>query len=243
MEINVLWLYHDLMDLYGDRGNIQTLKVRCEKRGIQFNLETCGMHESKDFETFDLIFMGGGADKEQKVLSQDLLEKKVGLKKALDKNTFFLLICGGYQLFGDYYEDALSNKIEGLNFLNHYTIARTDKKRCVGNVIVDANLDGEMIRVCGFENHGGQTHNVETPFAKVVKGHGNQYQSEFEGVYNGQILGTYLHGPLLPKNAQLADFIIKKALKRNYGEVALEALDDQLEDCASNVIINRLLKG
>lgn len=241
MELKLLWLYHDVMDLYGDRGNIQTLKHRCMIRGIEFSVDTCGIDEEKEYEEYDLIFMGGGADKEQKVLSLDLLKKKEGLKKALDSGSFFLLICGGYQLFGKYYEDSEQNKIEGLNFLNHYTIAPTNKKRCVGNVIVDANLDGEVIRLCGFENHGGQTENVDYPLGKVVFGHGNQYKSEFEGVYTGQILGTYLHGPLLPKNAKLADFIIRKSLMKRYGQIQLQPLDDQFEDNALNTMIHRLL--
>lgn len=242
MELKLLWLYHDVMDLYGDRGNIQTLKHRCLQRGIECSVDTCGIDEEKKYDEYDLIFMGGGADKEQKVLSLDLLKKKEGLQKALDSGTFFLLICGGYQLFGEYYEDSNQNKIEGLKFLNHYTIARTDKKRCVGNIIVDANLDGEIIQICGFENHGGQTENVSSPLGKVIFGHGNQYKSEFEGVYTGQILGTYLHGPLLPRNAKLADFIIRKSLNKRYSHIELLPLDDTLENGALNMMINRLLE-
>lgn len=243
MELRLLWLYHDVMDLYGDRGNIQTLKHRCNKRGISFLMDTCGIGEEKNFDDYDIIFMGGGADKEQKVLSEDLISKKEGIKKALDSGTLFVLICGGYQLFGQYYEDSDQNKIEGLKLLNHYTIARTDKKRCVGNIIVDAQLDGEIIRICGFENHGGQTENVDMPLGRVVFGHGNQYKSEFEGVYTGQILGTYLHGPLLPKNAKLSDFIIKKSLSRRYGNVDLIPLDDTIENGAFNTMIQNLLEA
>lgn len=152
-----------------------------------------------------------------------------------------MLICGGYQLFGKYYTDANNDKIEGLGIFDYYTQAPLNKKRCVGNIIVDANLDNEIIRICGFENHGGQTKNVTTVLGNVVKGHGNEYQSKFEGFYNGTVLGTYIHGPLLPKNSKLADFIIKKALSRNYGEVVLHPLDDTFEEGARNTIYKRLL--
>lgn len=241
MELNVLWMYHDVMDLYGDRGNIQTLKYRCEKRGIDYRLDTCGISEEKDYTSYDLIFIGGGADKEQKILSQDLLEKKVGLKKAFDAGVFFLLICGGYQLFGEYYLDSEGNKIPGLGFYPHYTVARTDKKRCVGNIVIDAYLDDEVIQVFGFENHGGQTHGIEKPLGKVIVGHGNQYESKWEGIYDDTVLGTYIHGPLLPRNAKLADFIIKKILVKKYGEdVSIKELDNQFEDAAINTLIKKL---
>lgn len=240
MELNILWLYHDVMDLYGDRGNIQTLKYRCEKRNIRFNLETCGLNEQTDYAKFDLIFMGGGADKEQKILANDLLTKKDGLQLALQQGTIFLLICGGYQLFGQYYTDANGNKIPGLGFYDYYTTAPTNKKRCVGNILIHANLDNEKIAICGFENHGGQTENVKTPLGEVIIGHGNKYQHQFEGFYNGQVIGTYIHGPLLPKNAKLSDFIIKKALTRRYQQVILQPLDDTFENNAFKVITERM---
>lgn len=242
MELKLLWLYHDVMDLYGDRGNIQTLKYRCIHRGIDIKVDTCGINETKDFAYYDLIFMGGGADREQKILSQDLLTKKSEILKALEANSIFLLICGGYQLFGKYYTDANGDEIPGLGIYDYYTVAPLSKHRCVGNVIVDANLDGECIRICGFENHGGQTQGVHSPLGNVVKGHGNTYQSAYEGFYDGKVLGTYVHGPLLPKNAKLADFLIKKALFRKYGNVTLIALDDEIEDKAVNVIVERCLK-
>lgn len=240
MELNVLWMYHDVMDLYGDRGNIQTLKYRCEKRDITYNLDTCGIGEERDFSSYDLIFIGGGADKEQKILSNDLLQKKEALQKALDNGVFFLLICGGYQLFGDYYLDSENNQIKGLGFYPHYTLARQDKKRCVGNIAIEAYLDNQKIEVFGFENHGGQTHGVEKPLGKVLSGHGNQYQSSWEGLYDDNVLGTYIHGPLLPRNAQLADFIIKKILVKKYGELELIALDNHLEKAAIQTLKQKM---
>ncbi len=240
MNLKICWLYHDLMDLYGDKGNIQVLKTRAEKRGIEVVVDTCSLHEEKDLSEYDLLFIGGGADREQKLLVEDLLKRKEALRKAMDGNTFILLICGGYQLFGKYYLDADGEKIEGLGFFDYYTEAASRSERCIGNIAIEAELDGEKIVVVGFENHGGKTMHVQTPFGKVLKGHGNEHQSAFEGFYNGHVLGTYMHGPLLPKNPQVADFILRKALAKRYGEVKLEVLNDMLEMKAREVILKRL---
>ena len=158
MELRVLHLYHDIMDLYGDKGNMMSLKYRCEKRGIDFIHDTCTLGEEKDYSHYDLIFMGGGPDKEQMILSKDLLKRKEGLKKAIDDGVFFLLICGGYQLFGQYYIGADNQKIQGLSFFDYKTEKSTTNDRCIGNVYLDINLDGESFDVLGFENHGGQTY-------------------------------------------------------------------------------------
>ncbi len=240
MNLKICWLYHDLMDLYGDKGNIQVLKTRAEKRGIEVVVDTCSLHEEKDLSGYDLLFIGGGADREQKLLVDDLLKRKEALRKAMDGNTFILLICGGYQLFGKYYLDADGEKIEGLGFFDYYTEAASRSERCIGNIAIEAELDGEKIVVVGFENHGGKTMHVQTPFGKVLKGHGNEHQSAYEGFYNGHVLGTYMHGPLLPKNPQVADFILRKALAKRYGEVKLEVLNDMLEMKAREVILKRL---
>ncbi len=237
MELRIVWMYHDIMDLYGDTGNIQVLKQRCLARDISVVVDTCGINEDCDLANYDLIFIGGGADKEQGLLYEDLLRRKHNIQKAIDENTFILLICGGYQLFGKYYLDAEGNRIEGLKFFDYYTVASTNKERCLGNVVID--FDG--LKVVGFENHGGQTYDVSKPFGKVLVGHGNSYQSAYEGYYDGQVLGTYLHGPLLPKNSELADLIIKKSLSKRYKQVDLVPLDDSLELAAKNCIIERYL--
>ena len=134
----------------------------------------------------------------------------------MDEHTFVLLICGGYQLFGQYYIAADGSKIEGLKFYDYYTDTGKEGKRCIGNIILEADLDGLKTKIIGFENHGGQTENVKSPLGKVLKGYGNSFDAGHEGFYDGKILGTYLHGPLLPKNPQVADFVITKAIqKRN----------------------------
>ncbi|MEG0077956.1 MAG: glutamine amidotransferase [Erysipelotrichaceae bacterium] len=240
MECRLIWMYHDVMDLYGDRGNIQVLKVRGQKRGINMVIDTCGINEHKDLSTYDIIFIGGGADREQGLLYQDLLARKDNIKKAIDQGTFVLLICGGYQFFGKYYIDGDGNQMEGLAFFDYVTKAPSGGKRCIGNIAIEANLDGEIIRVVGFENHGGQTIDVKTPFGKVLKGHGNTFDGEFEGFYNGHVLGTYMHGPLLPKNPQIADLILRKGLSKRYGDIKLDKLDDAIETKARNVMMSRL---
>lgn len=240
MILKVLWMYHDVMDLYGDKGNIQVLIKRCEARGIEICVDTCAMQETKQLSDYDILFIGGGADKEQSLLYEDLLSRKQDIIDAIAKQTFVLLICGGYQFFGKHYIDNQGNRIEGLGLFDYYSESDPNVGRCIGNIAIEADLDGELVRVVGFENHGGQTRNVTTPFGKVLAGHGNEYQSNYEGFYNGSVLGTYMHGPLLPKNPEVADFIIRKGLHARYGDVTLQPLDDFLECKAKEVMLTRL---
>lgn len=241
MKLHICWMYHDLMDLYGDRGNIQVLKIRCQKRGIECIVDTCTLHEEKDLSQYDLIFIGGGADREQSLLVNDLLSRKENLQQAMEENTFILLICGGYQLFGKYYLDGDGHQMEGLNFFDYYTETASRDVRCIGNIVLEVELDGEKFTAVGFENHGGQTKNVTFPLGKVLSGQGNSFGCGYEGFYHENVLGTYMHGPLLPKNPKLADFVIKKALSKRYGEVVLEKLDDLLENQAREVMEKRIL--
>ena len=239
MKLNVLWMYHDVMDLYGDKGNIRVFEKRCADRGIELVIDTCGMNEEKDLSSYDILFIGGGADKEQSYICKDLIPRKQAILDAIEKGTFILLICGGYQFFGKYYIDSNKNKIEGLGIFDYYTESN-EKGRCTGNIAIEADLDGEKVTIVGFENHGGQSKNVTTPLGKVLVGHGNTYKSSHEGFYNGQVLGTYMHGPLFPKNPEICDFVIKKGLERNYGKVTLTALDDTLELKAKEVMLKKL---
>ena len=240
MNLKILWMYHDLMDLYGDKGNAEVLRRRAEKRGIEVQLDTCTIGEEKNIDEYDLFFLGGGADKEQNLIFADLLQRKQSIQIAMDHKTAFLLICGGYQLFGQYYKDQDGNVIEGLKFFDYYTVAGNRDERCIGNIVVETTMDGKTFKAVGFENHGGQTKNVSTPFAKVLSGHGNEMHSGYEGFMNEQVLATYMHGPLLPKNPDIADAILKRALKKRYSEVTLEPLDDTIEYQAQNVMLERL---
>ena len=243
MELNVCWMYHDIMDLYGDKGNMMVLQKRCEARGISITIDTLSIGDQRDLRAYDLLFLGGGADKEQMMLIDDLLSRRENIREAMEQGTFVLLICGGYQLFGQYYISADNEKIEGLKFFDYYTTTGSNGTRCIGNIAIRCNLDGHEITAVGFENHGGQTCNVATPLGKVISGYGNSFDSGYEGFYNGSVLGTYMHGPLFPKNPEIVDFVIYKSLKKNHPDVQLEdliQLDDTLEQKAKEAMLKRL---
>ena len=154
-EIKILYLYPDLLELYGDYGNIQVLKYRIEKRGLKCIIDRYSINEEKpDFSSYDIIFAGGGADNEQSILSKDLIKYKDVIKKAVNEGVFFLLICGAYQLFGKYYKGVEGNIIPGLEVFDYYTESISDRtKRCIGNIVIDVNLNGFETKVIGFENH------------------------------------------------------------------------------------------
>lgn len=241
MKLKLLHLYHDIMDLYGDKGNIKTLEYRCKMRNIEFEYDTCSIGQSKDFCSYNLIFMGGGADKEQLILADDLKNKKEALKKAFENNTFFLLICGGYQLFGQYYIRADGKKIDGLGFFPYRSEKSKNNDRCIGNIYLDVKLDNKNIKVLGFENHGGQTYDVgEDYFGKLIFGNGNHYDDKYEGYFKDNVIATYMHGPLLPKNPDLSDYIIKKSLLKDYKDVKLSQLDDSFENMARQELLDNL---
>lgn len=243
--MRVAWMYHDIMDLYGDTGNMMVLRKRCEDRGIEFVLDTIGIGQEADLSTYSLIFLGGGADKEQMSIIPDLLSRKENIRQAMASGTFVLLICGGYQLFGRYYEAADHSKIPGLGFYDYHTDTGREGARCIGNVVIEANLDGLETKIVGFENHGGQTVNVDEPLGKVIKGCGNSFDAGYEGFYDGRILGTYLHGPLLPKNPEVADFVIARSLQKDdpdFKYTDLKKLDDVWENKAREAILSKLEK-
>ena len=236
-------MYHDIMDLYGDKGNMMVLKARCEQRGIDVCIDTLTIGEEKDLTTYDLLFLGGGADKEQMMLIDDLLKRKDNIQQAMQQGTFVLLICGGYQLFGQYYINADNEKIEGLKFFDYYTDTGDNGTRCIGNIAIRCKLDDQEFIAVGFENHGGQTKQVSSPLGEVLCGFGNSFEGKREGFYNGQVLATYMHGPLLPKNPEIADFVIYKSLKKQHPEItydALQPLDDTLEKKAKAHMLKRL---
>lgn len=242
-KIRVCWMYHNIMDLYGDKGNMMVLHHRCEQRNILCQIDTMEIGDDVDLTSYDLLFLGGGADKEQILLMDDLLKRKQEIAKAMEQGTFVVLICGGYQLFGQYYIAADGTKIEGLKFFDYYTEASKDLQRCIGNIAISSNLDDLETIIVGFENHGGQTRNVNQPLGSVLSGYGNNMEDRMEGFYNGQVLGTYMHGPLFPKNPDVADFVIYKCLHKqdpSFHLHDLTLLDDELEKKARDVILHRL---
>ena len=240
MELKILWMYHDLMDLYGDKGNIETLRYRASKRGINVVVDTCTLQEKRNIEEYDIFFLGGGADKEQTLIYKDLLARKESILKAKESGTACLLICGGYQLFGQYYLDQDGQKIDGLGIYDYYTESSDRDHRCIGNIVVKTNIHDKEVTVVGFENHGGQTKAVSNPFGKVLVGHGNTYKGEYEGYMDAQTIATYMHGPLLPKNPAIADEVILRGLNRRYTVEHLEALQDTLENAAHDAMLKRL---
>ncbi len=244
-EIKILYLYPDMLELYGDYGNIQVLRYRLEKRGFQCIIDKYSIgDEMPDFKNYDIIFAGGGADNEQSILSEDLIKYKDELKEAEDEGVFFLLICGAYQLFGKYYKGVEGNIIPGLEIFPYYTEAIADrKKRCIGNIVLDVTLNGKETKVIGFENHGGQTYNITTPFGKVLFGNGNKFGDTQEGFFKTNVIATYLHGPLLSKNPELTDYIIKYCLDRKYDEnITLEPLNDEFENLCRKQLLDRFLQ-
>lgn len=245
-ELKILYLYPDMLELYGDFGNIQVLKYRLEKRGFKAIIDTYSIgFSAPDFNSYDLVFAGGGADNEQSILSKDLIKYKENIRQAIDNGVFFLLICGAYQLFGKYYKGVEGNIIPGLEIFDYYTEAINDrKKRCIGNIVIDVSLNGKNTKVIGFENHGGQTFDISSPFGKVLFGNGNKFSDEFEGYFRENVIATYLHGPLLSKNPELTDYIIKYCLDRKYKEeIVLDDLDDNFENLCRKQLLDRFLNS
>lgn len=224
------------MNLYGDRGNVNVLKRRCEWRNIKLIVRDITDLDHPNLSDADLIYLGGAGDREQHLISQ-LFGKNLSnnMKEALEDGAACLAICGGYQLLGDYYETIDGTKINGINMFDYYTKAHS--KRLVGDVLVDSEEFGTII---GFENHSGQTFHQGLPLGKVKKGYGNNIEDQTEGYRKGHFIGTYLHGPLLPKNPTLADQLIKWGMERKYGEKTLLPLAQENEEDARNQAITRI---
>lgn len=227
-ELRVCALYPDLMNIYADRGNLLVLERRCRWRGIGFEVQASGLGEVLDPDGADLYYMGGGQDRDQQLCALDLAEvKRDALHEAAARGAVILGVCGGYQLLGHSYQ--LGDQIlPGIGLVDLVTV-RSDGPRLIGNVAIEVELDPDVRRVlAGFENHGGRTNlgPDETPLGRVLKGHGNNGVDGHEGVRRGNVIGTYLHGPLLPKNVWFADWLIETALSL---KDPLGPLDDSLE--------------
>lgn len=230
LTLNLAYLYPKLLNIYGDRGNILTLIYRCKVRGINLNVTTISINEDIDYERFDIYFIGGGQDQQQALVSSDLQNKKKSLNKAIESNSVFLTVCGGYQLLGKYYRTYDGKELQGIEALDLYTVG--GDKRMIGNVLCKELGSNETI--VGFENHSGKTFlgSLLSPFAKVLRGNGNNGEDGFEGVRYKNVFGTYLHGSLLPKNTHLADKLIRLALERKGLKMPEIKLDDSLENQA-----------
>lgn len=246
-QLNIGWLYPDLMNTYGDRGNIIVFKKRCEWRNIEVEvLELNVGFDVEDLKKCDLLFMGGAQDRQQQIVSDDLNKKSKILKNVIEQGTPGLYICGAYQFLGKYYKEPNGNIIKGLGIFDLYTESKENQPRLIGNIAIEPLIPDTRYQIpvlIGFENHGGKTYlgkNIEALGTARV-GFGNNGEDKTEGAIYKESIGTYLHGPVLPKNPLLADSIIEKALERKYKKIInLEKLDDFYEQKARVSIAKRL---
>jgi lipid II isoglutaminyl synthase (glutamine-hydrolysing) len=232
--LRLLALYPEQMNIYADRGNILFLRRRCEWRGIGFEYAAAGPGEGFDPGAHDLLYLGGGQDRDQVAVAADMVaSKREAIAGAVDDGAALLAVCGGYQLLGHSYQLG-DERLSGLGVVDLETV-REPGPRLIGNVAIEVDLgDGSRV-LAGFENHGGRTYlgPEAEPLGRVLQGHGNNGKDGLEGVRRANLIGTYLHGPLLPKNAWLADRLIARALERRYGERPdLEPLEDEFEHAA-----------
>ncbi len=233
MTLRVTWVYPELLSIYADRGNVLVLERRAAWRGLDLVVEPLRLGDDVDPARADLILLGGGQDRDQLLVAGELVRQAPRLREALDDGAAVLAVCGGYQLLGHVYRGHLGRDMPGTGLVDLETVAGPD--RIIGNVLVDAELDGEVRRVVGFENHAGRTTlgpGVE-PLGLVVAGGGNNGTDGLEGCRSGRVIGTYVHGPLLPKNPRIADLLLGWALERHGRSAPLEPLDDGLERLAA----------
>lgn len=239
MKITIGHLYPDLLNLYGDRGNIQCLMKRCQWRGIEAQTIPFELDDKIDFSKLDIVLLGGGSDREQMLVCKKLREIRGAFREYVESDGVVIAICGGYQLLGNYYQTD-QGIIEGLELVDMYT--EQGEGRLISNIVLKSDLF-EM-PVVGFENHGGRTMIKDNrPLGKVLYGSGNDGKSGYEGIVYKNMIGTYLHGPLLPKNPQLADWLIQHALEKKYGQkTELSPLDDIQEKEANAYVYHRFVK-
>lgn len=236
MKLTIGHLYPDLLNLYGDRGNIRSFVNRLQWRGIDSEVVQVLSEETPYFQNFDIVLLGGGSDREQELVCRYLLEHKHEFHRFVEDGGVVLAVCGGYQLLGQYYKTD-KKTIEGLGILDIRTT--WEPTRLIRNIILHSPLFERP--VVGFENHGGRTDiGNHTPFGKVFYGLGNTGKSGYEGVVYKNVIATYLHGPLLPKNPHVCDYLLTKALERKYHRsIDLSPLDDTLERMANDYIVQR----
>ena len=248
MTIRIAWLYYDILNIYGDRGNILAFIYRCKQRGIKTILDRISIGNQLKKGYYDFIFGGGGQDRQQLLAADDLCQKKTTLQEYAVQDTPMLMICGSYQLFGHYFLTYDQKKITGISIFDCFTVA--SKIRKIGNVVIRLNPNLSIYQsnnltisdmLVGFENHSGNTflnkklkiknNKIQTyPLGIAIKGSGNNGQDKTEGAVYRNVIGTYLHGSILPKNPHLADWLITKSLEHHYHQsIRLEPLDDKIE--------------
>lgn len=249
MKLTIGYLYGDLMNIYGDTGNITALEKRAQWRGMEVEVKIKDLKSKIKKGECDLYFFGGGQDQAQEEVARDLESSGKGelIKQEVRRGVPLLAICGGYQLLGEYYKPSEGPKLKGVGIFSAYTVAGSE--RMIGNIVIQIkNLElimkneGNSELLAGFENHSGKTYLKKgaQPLGKVVKGFGNNGEDQTEGCIFKNAIGCYMHGSLLPKNPQLADWLLSKALEVKYGKkIELEQLDDELEIKAHNAAISK----
>jgi CobQ-like glutamine amidotransferase family enzyme len=255
MHLTLGYLYPDLMNIYGDQGNVIALQKRCQWRSVDFEIKKISINEpTEELKKCDLFFFGGGQDKQQVLVAEDLqknneilrsaqnnkLSKGEILKKMLNQGTPLLSICGGFQLLGKSYHFK-GKTLPGIFFFDAET--RAGKTRFINNILTEIKITGGKETLVGFENHSGRTYLFDKTktLGRVISGHGNNGEDKSEGAVKNNAIGTYLHGSLLPKNPHLADWLIKKALEKKYGKkIQLPPLDDKLEWQAHQAAVKSL---
>ena len=242
MELNICHLYPDILNLYGDRGNIITMKRRLEDRGIKVNIDECSIGQPLNADKYNIFFIGGGQDFEQEVLLRDLSSGKAqDIRTAVEEEKTFLAICGGYQMLGEYYKTWDGVQLDFIGAIGVHTIGA--KERMIGNYMFRTTPESGDTVVVGFENHSGKTYLSEqvAPLGMMLSGNGNNGEDKTEGARYKNVFGTYSHGSLLPKNPVLCDFILQTALNHRYdGAEPLAPLDDTLELNAHRYMQERL---
>jgi len=241
LRLTLVHLYPELMNVYGDRGNIIALRQRCAWRGIELDVQPVSLGDRLDSGTCDLIFFGGGQDREQAVVSPDFVEGKgVAIREAVEADAVLLSVCGGYQLLGHTYTTFDGRELAGVGVFDARSVP--GDRRAIGNVVIETDLDGGLRTLVGFENHSGRTYLGAggRPLGRVVSGGGNNGEDGTEGTRYRNAFGCYLHGSLLPKNPWFADLLIGRALTRRYGAgEPLAPLDDALEVGAHAAVVQR----
>ncbi len=239
-KLKISHLFPELLNLYGDSGNILCLSKRLEWRGIDCEVAEVHVGDRPSLSDVDIAFIGGGSDREQRIVCDALLAEHDELKAFVDDGGVLLAVCGGYQLLGESYLMG-EEKVAGLGLVDMWT----DRKepRLISNIVIESEISPQPI--VGYENHGGRTHlgSGAKPLGRVLYGNGNDGASGEEGCLAGNIVGTYIHGPLLPKNPGVADWLIARALERRFGDATLGPLDDSVELAANAVMAERLLSG
>jgi len=240
IEINIAYLFPQLLDLYGASGDILTLKKRLQWRHIIANIHPISPNENIDYSKYDIYYLGGGQEKDLPLVSELLLKHKHEFQKLAQNGTIMLGICGGYQLLGKYYKNSSNNEIKGLEIFDSYTISQ--KQRFIGNVTLKTSFLSPNT-IVGFENHTGMTYlgKETSPLGEILIGQGNNAEHKFEGAIYNNVFGTYVHGPLLAQNHIFADYLIQAAIRRKIADnnYILPRLDDDLEILAHKNAINK----